>query len=313
MSSRMKLRAWYLHVNSHRGSDGRKTGDQETRRNPVFNRENLTSARMRRWGREGRVVAILDPRSRIGSVSSSPASLRIPHSVRRRTDGPVPSARRLRPCVPGASRWSARERREADLFMADLLGDAPRLGYGEQQAQVCGFFRPDGTVRTMAQVRGAIVARCNAEWSAWHTGVTPKPECDVTMFGRLIGYYLAANRDIFPDSLTEHSGQRAGHQLRAAAGGDADRRIRTLLAGGRAGRDRERHHRRRHVAGPGRPRQPGRFQGLERRFRLGLREGGCDLRGDRGGDDPRAHARRTRPTAALAVIHSCRIRGPRPR
>jgi hypothetical protein len=54
----------------------------------------------------------------------------------------------------------------------------------------------------MAQVRAAIVARCNAEWTAWHTGNTPNPECDVNMFGRLIGYYLAANRNILPDSLT---------------------------------------------------------------------------------------------------------------
>ena len=97
---------------------------------------------------------------------------------------------------------SARERREADLFLTDLLGYAPRPRYGEQEAQVCGFFRPDKTARTMAQLRAAIVARCNAEWTAWHTGTTPKPECDVTMFGRLIGYYLAANRNILPDSLT---------------------------------------------------------------------------------------------------------------
>ena len=102
----------------------------------------------------------------------------------------------------GSFAWSARERREADLFLADLLGHAPQLGYGEQDPQVCGFFRPDNTVRTMAQVRAAIVARCNAEWLAWHTGSTPKPECDNTMFGRLIGYYLAANRNILPDSLT---------------------------------------------------------------------------------------------------------------
>jgi Uncharacterized protein conserved in bacteria (DUF2272) len=102
----------------------------------------------------------------------------------------------------GSFGWSARERREADLFLVDLLGYATRPRYGEQEAQVCGFFRPDKTARTMAQLRAAIVARCNAEWTAWHTGTTPKPECDVTMFGRLIGYYLAANRNILPDSLT---------------------------------------------------------------------------------------------------------------
>jgi hypothetical protein len=98
--------------------------------------------------------------------------------------------------------WSARERREADLFMADLLGRAPRQEYGEQQStQVCGFFRPDNTASTIAQLRGAIVTRCSLEWNAWHTGRTPKPECDAGLFGRLLGYYLAANRNILPDSL----------------------------------------------------------------------------------------------------------------
>ena len=102
----------------------------------------------------------------------------------------------------GSFGWSARERREADLFLAELLGHVPRRTYGEDDPQVCGFFRPDNTARTMAQVRAAIIARCNAEWTAWHTGTTPKPECDATMFGRLFGYYLATNRAILPDSLT---------------------------------------------------------------------------------------------------------------
>jgi hypothetical protein len=112
-----------------------------------------------------------------------------------------------RSCVRvGSFAWSVRERREADLFLADLLGYAPRLGYGEEDPpppQVCGFFRPDNTTRTIAQIRAAIVARCNAEWAAWHTTTNaPKPECDATVFGRLIGYYLAANPNILPDSLT---------------------------------------------------------------------------------------------------------------
>jgi hypothetical protein len=103
--------------------------------------------------------------------------------------------------------WSARERREADLFLADLLGHAPRAAYGEDQpSQVCGFFRSDNSVRTMSQLRTAIVLRCTAEWSAWHTGATPKPECDATLFGRLIGYYLSANPDVLPDTLTRIRG-----------------------------------------------------------------------------------------------------------
>jgi hypothetical protein len=130
-------------------------------------------------------------------------------SVRLRTDGAA------RPCdARGVSvarfTWSVRDRRDADLFMADLLGHGPRREYGEQQpTQVCGFFRPDNTVRTMAQLRGAIVARCIAEWTAWHTGSTPKPECDASLFGRLIGYYLATN-PILPDSLTRIQGNALG-------------------------------------------------------------------------------------------------------
>jgi len=101
---------------------------------------------------------------------------------------------------------SARERREADLFLADLLGYAPPPAYGEQQpsspSQVCGFFRPDNTVRTLAQLRNAIVTQCNTEWSAWHfSGGAPKPECDSSVFGRLIGYYLATERTILSDAL----------------------------------------------------------------------------------------------------------------
>ena len=103
---------------------------------------------------------------------------------------------------------SARERREADLFLADLLGYAAPAGYGEEQPQspppkICGFFRPDNTARTMAQLRTAIVAQCNTEWSAWHfSGGVPKPECDASVFGRLIGYYLAAERTVLSDDLT---------------------------------------------------------------------------------------------------------------
>lgn len=141
----------------------------------------------------------------------------------------------------GSFTWSARERRQADLFLADLLGRAPRLEYGEQDAQVCGFFRPDNTARTMAQVRAAIVARANAEWTAWHTGSTPKPECDAGMFGRLIGYYLAANRSILPDSLTAIqanalSAINYGPLLAATAATSAQvSAIRTLLLAGAPG------------------------------------------------------------------------------
>ena len=140
----------------------------------------------------------------------------------------------------GSFAWSARERREADLFLADLLGYAPRPEYAEQQPQVCGFFRPDNTTRTITQIRDAIVARCNAEWTAWHTGSPPAPrlECDATMFGRLIGYYLAVNRSILPDSLTSVQANALGTinfgpLLGATAASTAQvTAIRTLLLAG---------------------------------------------------------------------------------
>ena len=126
---------------------------------------------------------------------------------------------------------SPRERREADLFLADLLGRPPRrqpqrpapvaefdphplqefdpypVSELDQEAwdevvQVCGFFGPRNVWRTQQAVRDAIVARAKAEWTAWHNGAIPVAESDATRFGRLVGYSLAANADIAPDHLT---------------------------------------------------------------------------------------------------------------
>jgi hypothetical protein len=119
--------------------------------------------------------------------------------------------------------------READLFLADLIGrpvqspwrtrgrsawptemedaelDEGYAGMGEQLVEVCGFFGPNNVRRTEQQIRDAIVARANQEWAAWHTAaVVPRPESEVAMFGRLLGYYLAASSAgaILPDTLT---------------------------------------------------------------------------------------------------------------
>jgi hypothetical protein len=101
--------------------------------------------------------------------------------------------------------WSSlRARREADLFLADLLGKvAPQEAYGEDEpalVQVCGFFGPNNVHRTEQQVRAGVVVRGNAEWAAWRTAGTARPECDAGMFGRLVGYYLAARGSILPDT-----------------------------------------------------------------------------------------------------------------
>jgi hypothetical protein len=130
---------------------------------------------------------------------------------------------------PGYGAPSPDRIREADLFLADLLGrpvrspwrtrgrstwpaevedvelDEGYAGLGEQLVEVCGFFGPNNVRRTEAQIRDAIAARANTEWAAWHTAaVVPRPETEVAMFGRLLGYYLAASSAgaILPDTLT---------------------------------------------------------------------------------------------------------------
>jgi hypothetical protein len=69
--------------------------------------------------------------------------------------------------------------------------------------EVCGFFGPNNVRRTEQQIRDAVVSRANAEWTAWHTSAgAARLEGDAGMFGRLVGYYLAASRNILPDTLT---------------------------------------------------------------------------------------------------------------
>jgi hypothetical protein len=133
---------------------------------------------------------------------------------------------------------SARERREADLFYADLIGRPrrrsrargehhegihaeqpagnrifpdPRRGvdalwrhHQQQQGGVvtrCGFPKPAGDVRTEAEVRAAIVAAARAESTRWHNAGAPIFESNATMFGNLVRYYLAVIPGVRPDTL----------------------------------------------------------------------------------------------------------------
>lgn len=69
--------------------------------------------------------------------------------------------------------------------------------------EVCGFFGPNDVRLTEQEIRAAVVARATAEWSAWHTTTgAPRQESDTGMFGRLVGYYLAAKGAVRPDNLT---------------------------------------------------------------------------------------------------------------
>jgi hypothetical protein len=88
--------------------------------------------------------------------------------------------------------------------------------YGEL-TEVCGFFGPNDVRRTEREIRDAIVARANTEWSAWHNAAgAPRRENDVGMFGQLVGYYLATNSAILPDTLTAMQASAAGGTINYA-------------------------------------------------------------------------------------------------
>jgi hypothetical protein len=83
-----------------------------------------------------------------------------------------------------------------------LVDEADSEGTGEI-VEVPGFFGPNDVRRSEQEIRDAIVARANAEWGAWHTTAgASRPEGDAGMFGRLVGYYVAAMGQILPDTLT---------------------------------------------------------------------------------------------------------------
>jgi hypothetical protein len=169
----------------------------------------------------------------------------------------------------GFSAATRDERRNADLFYAGLLGlrgparllrsdRAPRARTrpglrrppGEsyeydELVEICGFFGPNNVRRTEQDVRNAVVARANAEWTSWHdTAGVPRREGEADMFGRLVGYYLGAKGSILPDTLTAMQAAAPGGidftALLAATGNAATiaaeaTRIRGLLLAGAPG------------------------------------------------------------------------------
>ena len=79
--------------------------------------------------------------------------------------------------------------------------EATDKAFGEI-VEVCGFFGPNNVRRAEQQVRDAVVTRAGVEWTAWHTSTgAPRPESESGMFGRLLGYYLAGNGAMAPDTL----------------------------------------------------------------------------------------------------------------
>jgi len=79
----------------------------------------------------------------------------------------------------------------------------PDIAAFPEVVEVCGFFGPNDVRRTEQEIRAAVVARATAEWSAWHTTTgASRGESDAGMFGRLVGYYLAAKSAVRPDNLT---------------------------------------------------------------------------------------------------------------
>jgi hypothetical protein len=133
--------------------------------------------------------------------------------VRRSTSGGGPSWR----CVPaaGADLGSIYAPGSDDVLRDDVvvLRRVKRRKvwpFGEQAVEdtgeiveVPGFFGPNNVRRTEQEIRDAVVGRANAEWTAWHTAAgASRPEGDAAMFGRLVGYYLAAVARLMPDTLT---------------------------------------------------------------------------------------------------------------
>ena len=119
-----------------------------------------------------------------------------------------------------------------------LLGEDDGAGAGEL-IEVCGFFGPNNVRLTQQQVRDGVVARATAEWAAWHNAANaPRPEGEAAMFGRLVGYYLAAMAAVLPDALTAIQATALGAinyapllATGAAVNTEAARIARLLIAG----------------------------------------------------------------------------------
>jgi hypothetical protein len=113
-------------------------------------------------------------------------------------------------------------------------------------ATVCGFFGPNNVRLTEQAVRTAVAAAAQAEFALWHlpTGV-PRQENDVAQFGHLVRYWLAAIRDLQPDTLaflqaravapTTNYGQLPTSNAAATVNAEVLRVQRLLLAGAPGG------------------------------------------------------------------------------
>lgn len=81
------------------------------------------------------------------------------------------------------------------LLLVEDAEDAPPITR-------CGFFGPH-VARTESEVRAAVVAAAQAEWTRWHTAAgAPRRENEAAMFGDLVRYYLAVISGARPDTLT---------------------------------------------------------------------------------------------------------------
>lgn len=121
---------------------------------------------------------------------------------------------------------SRAERRAADAFYASLLGrrlrprqisEAPALPpqlpliertdnpslepFAEDPTPPCGFFGPTGAMRTLDQFSADVAQVAKDQWTAWHTGVVPRLENDVSQFWLLVAYNLSANAGIGADQV----------------------------------------------------------------------------------------------------------------
>jgi len=121
---------------------------------------------------------------------------------------------------------SRAERRAADAFYTALVGRRPRpRRFGEALAQspprppliertytpslepaaedqpkVCGFFGPTGAPRSLADLRKDIAKVAREQRTAWHTSAgIPRLEKDVSLFWRLVAYFVAADSGISGD------------------------------------------------------------------------------------------------------------------
>jgi len=158
--------------------------------------------------------------------------------------------------VAGFGEVGRREYEEAEAFYADLLGRrrvrVPREAASFEQVpsqlpsqfgglrQVCGFIGPNVVVRTESEVRTAVVAAANAEYTAWANGAGRRFENDPTMFGRLVTYRLAAISNARPDTLTAMwATALGGINYGTLANGTSTlaerRRVRRLLTAGAPG------------------------------------------------------------------------------